>query len=235
MLSLIIPTYEERDNLEPLLTRVQSVRRDLGEPLEVLIVDHHSQDGTGDRARQLMGRLVEGRVIQLTEGRGLARAVIHGIREASGDLIGVMDADLSHPPELLPTLVRAVRAGKTIAVASRYAPGGGVVDWSWRRQILSRAANAMARPLVPVADATSGYFVCQAGFVKSLALSAQGFKILLEILVHGYVRDVCEVPYVFRNRVRGASKLDGRVMWRYLKQLARLYRDQRRLLRARER
>ncbi len=223
MLSLVIPTYRERDNIEPLLTRLGTVAPSLGEPIEVLIVDNASDDGTADRARSLLGQVVPGRVVEPALRCGLAEAVLLGIREASGDLIGVMDADLSHPPELLPRLVEAVRAGRQMAVASRYTPGGGVEGWPRLRRMLSRLGNLAARPLTTVADTTAGYFVIRAELLRRLSLKAQGFKILLEILVQGCLHDVEEVPYVFRDRVRGESKLSGQVLGSYTAQLARLY------------
>jgi dolichol-phosphate mannosyltransferase len=228
MLSLIIPTDCERENIGPLLKRVEAVRPLLGEPLEVLVVDNRSADGTAEAARRCLEYASRGRVIESARGGDLAHAVAEGIRESRGEVLGVMDADLSHPPELLPSLLRAVRGGASVAVASRYVTGGGIARWSAGRRVASRLANLLAHPLVPVADATSGYFVCRADLVRSLALQPQGFKILLEILVAGCVHDVREVPYVFTDRVRGRSKLGGRVAWRYAAQLARLYAHRRR-------
>ncbi|MBI4342073.1 MAG: polyprenol monophosphomannose synthase [Candidatus Omnitrophica bacterium] len=223
MVSLIIPTYRERENLEPLLERLALVRASLGEPLEVLIVDSDSEDGTAACAQSLLARLQLGRLIEHPRGQGLARAVMSGVGQASGDLIGVMDADLSHPPELLPALAAAVRAGSEVAVASRYVSGGGAVNWPRSRRLLSRVGNRLARPLVPVADATSGYFVCRAALVRGLAVHPRGFKILLEILVQGDVRRAREIPYVFTDRRRGSSKLDAHALLAYLVQLGRLY------------
>lgn len=225
MLSLIIPTYRERDNIEPLLQRLRAVAPSVEGGVEVVIVDNHSGDGTAERASALLGGSLPGRVIQCVRDTGLAESVIEGARAASGDLIGVMDADLSHPPEVLPQLVAALRQGSRVAVASRYVPGGGIARWPWSRRVMSRLANRLARPLVPVADATSGYFVCRAELVQSLHLQPRGFKILLEILVRGRVRDVREVPYVFTDRVRGSSKLKGRTIWLFAAQLAALYLD----------
>ena len=224
MLSVIIPTYRERQNLEPLLSRLHAVRTSLSEPLEVLIVDGGSDDGTAAHARTLLSPLALGRVIERDGRADLAQAVLHGVREARGDLIGVMDADLSHPPELLAALVRAVRSGSEVAIASRYVRGGRAVGWPWSRRILSRAGNLLARPLVPVRDATSGYFVADAALLRSLTHQARGFKVLLEFLVQARVQRIQEVPYEFIERAHGTSKLSPRVLWLYLRQLGRLYR-----------
>lgn len=226
MLSLVIPTYNERDALNTLLPSLAGLRPRFPEALEVLIVDDQSTDGTPDIAEQFLRREALGRVIRRAGPRDLAQAVVEGIRHARGDLIGVMDADLSHPPELLPLLVEAVRSGSDVAIASRYVPGGGIRNWPWRRRTLSWIGNVMARPLVRVADATSGYFVCRTPLVKSLGLQPRGFKILLEILVRGGVQRVQELPYVFTDRVYGSSKLAARTMWCYLIQLIQLYRFQ---------
>ena len=223
MLTVIIPTYEEAENIEPLLRRLAAVAPALGDAIEVLIVDNGSSDGTADRARELLGRVVPGRLVPGRHRMDLASAVIEGIRQAQGRVIAVMDADLSHPPELLPELYRAVERGADVAVASRYVRGGGVARWPLRRRALSRTGNWLVRPLAGVRDATSGYFACRTHFVKPLPLSAAGFKILLEILVKGRPRRVQEIPYVFTDRQRGSSKLSGRTLKLFAAHAARLY------------
>lgn len=223
MLSVIVPTYHERDTLGELLQRLASFRAAVPGDLEVIVVDDGSSDGTPECAEDWFRQEPMGRVIRRAGPRDLARAVAEGIRNARGEFIAVMDADLSHPPELLPALVEAVRAGNDIAVASRYVPGGGAANWSWRRRLLSRAGNLAARPLTAVADATSGYFVIRRQAFTPEVLNVQGFKILLEILARGTPRRVCEVPYLFVDRTRGTSKLRLRVLWRYAAQLGRLY------------
>ena len=223
MLSVIIPTYNEWGNIEPLIGRLDAVKRQLEEPLEVLIVDDASPDGTAKLAGQLLSISGLGRVIQRTGQRDVSLAVGEGLRNAQGELVGVMDADLSHPPELLPALVQAVRNGCDLAIASRYVHGGGVEGWSWRRRWLSRLGNLIAHPLVRVHDATSGYFVCHAKAMRELAWQACGFKVLLELLVKGQAHRVQEIPYVFSDRRAECSNLGPRVVWSYGTQLARLY------------
>mgnify|MGYP001618546185 FL=1 len=223
MLSVVIPTDCERENIEPLLMRLSAMAPHLGEPMEVLIVDNRSDDGTSVQARRLLGGVIQGRVIECARKVDLAGAVMRGIVEAKGDVIGVMDADLSHPPELLPELIRAVRAGSQVAVASRYVAGGGIMNWPWKRRALSRIGNLLARPLTRVSDATSGYFLFHGSLMRSLLLQPRGFKILLEVLVRGNVRAVQEVPYVFQDRLHGSSKLGTGVLWCYVVQLSQLY------------
>ncbi len=223
MVTIIIPSYNERANMPPLLERLEAVRPQLAEPLEVLVVDGGSPDGTAREAQRLLGARGGGRVIVLPGCRDLSAAVARGAQEASGDALGVMDADLSHPPELLVQMLPALRSGADVVVASRYVAGGGVADWPWLRRLLSRMANGLARPLVPIADATSGYFLCRSELLRGTAASSRGFKILLELLATTRVRQVREIPYVFTDRARGRSKLGWKVTGWYVLQLMRLY------------
>ncbi|MHC4599908.1 MAG: glycosyltransferase [Planctomycetota bacterium] len=145
-----------------------------------------------------------------------------GFASARADVLCVMDADLSHPPETVVLLVRAVRGGAPLAVGSRYVPGGGVRGWPLRRRLASRAACLMAWPLTRVRDATSGFFCLHRSVVDGLSLAAEGFKIGLEVFVRGKHGGAVEVPFVFVDRRGGESKLGPGVMIHYLLQLARL-------------
>ena len=223
MLSVIVPTYNEAQNIASLLTRLEAVRSQLRESLEVLIVDGGSSDGTAQMARRLLSAAGLGQLIAWTGPADLAQAVREGMRRAQGDIWVVMDADLSHPPELIPALAQAVRDGCDVSVASRYVAGGGTTGWSWHRRGLSWLGNLAARPLTTVRDATSGYFACRADVVRGLSWNPVGFKILLELLVAARVTRVREVPYVFQDRRFGSSKLGARVCGRYLARLMRLY------------
>ncbi len=222
MFTLVIPTYNERLTIEPLLDRVAAVRLGWPEELEVLVMDDGSTDGTIAAAEAALARLRLGRVVQRHGQPDLAQAVLEGIRQARGEMIGVMDADLSHPPELLPSLAKAVQAGQDVVVASRYVSGACIQTFAAWRWALSRLANWLARPLTPVADATSGYFVARAEVVRSIAPAPRGFKILLEILVTQCVHRVQEVPYQFTERAAGQSKLRWSVCASYGAQLLRL-------------
>lgn len=222
MISIVIPTYNERETIQPLLERLAAVRPQLPGGLEVLVVDDRSSDGTGEAAQEALGRLALGRLLSRPGPRDLSQAVVDGIRQARGQIIGVMDADLSHPPELLPALAAAVREGEEMAVASRYVPGASSTGLSAKRLVLSKTANWLARPLTPVRDATSGYFVARASVLQGMGASPRGFKILLETLVTRCVRRVREVPYVFADRAAGRSKLRASVCGWYLLQVFRL-------------
>jgi dolichol-phosphate mannosyltransferase len=218
--SVVIPTRNEAPNLRALLPRLLEAFRGAGLSGEVVVADDGSPDGTADAAEALLG--AGGRVLRRTGTPGLAPAVIEGLAAAGGRILCVMDADLSHPPELVPALVRAVREGADLAVASRYVPGGGVEGWPWRRRWMSRAACWLARPLTPVRDATSGFFCLRRSVIEGVPLTASGFKIGLEVFVKGRHARLVEVPYVFRDRTEGTSKLGSRVMLQYLGHLARL-------------
>jgi dolichol-phosphate mannosyltransferase len=156
---------------------------------------------------------------------GLASAVMAGFGAASGDTLVVMDADLSHPPEVVPRLVDAVRDGTELAVGSRYVPGGGTVDWPLRRRVVSRVACLMGNALVPVRDATSGFFALRRSVIDGVRLDPVGFKIGFEVIARGRYRGVIEVPYTFRDREAGRSKFGTREILIYALQLLKVARD----------
>ena len=156
--SIVIPTLNEADNIDPLLTRLCEL--DLpAEDFEIIVVDDNSSDGTPAKVRAWEKR-TNVRLIERREKPGLTRSILAGTAAARGNIIVVMDADLSHPPERLPALIAPALAGSCdIAIGSRYVPGGGTEGSSLTRRWLSRLANWLARPLCDVNDATSGYFV----------------------------------------------------------------------------
>ena len=229
MLSVIVPTYNERDNIRPLLERVLAVFDKLPGGAELLIVDDDSPDRTADEARGVarsLGAEDRVRVIVRKGERGLAPAVMEGFREAAGDILAVMDADLSHPPELLPELLGPILSGRAeVAVASRRVKGGGVSNWPLRRRLSSWFAGLLARPLVQIRDTTSGYFALRRSVIEGAKLKPRGYKIGLEILVRGRYDRAEEVPFVFTDRAAGRSKLGGGVVLDGLAQLGSLYRE----------
>lgn len=222
MVTVIIPTRNEAENIGALLPAIESALDGAGYPdFEILVMDDDSSDGTPERA--IASRVARARVIN-RRGRppGLAAAVIEGMREARGDVIAVLDADHSHPPAALPVLLHALESGAMVAVASRYVPGGGSIDWPAKRRLISRSACLLARPWTSVRDATSGFFALRREVVDGVGLEARGFKIGLEVLLKGSHRGrVAEVPYVFRERRLGRSKLRLRHVVAFLLQIAR--------------
>ncbi len=218
--SVVIPTFNEAGNIETLLRRLFHALEMAAMRGEAIVVDDRSPDGTADVAEETLGG--RGRVLRRQGPRGLAFAVEDGFAEARSEVICVMDADLSHPPESVPALVKAVEDGADLAVGSRYVAGGGIAGWPRTRRLLSRAACLMARPLTPIRDSTSGFFCLRRPVIEGLDLHTGGFKIGLELFVRGNIKRVREIPFTFTDRQAGRSKLGRSVMLQYLLQLARL-------------
>lgn len=220
--TVILPTLHERACLEALRPRLERVLAPYA--AEVLVVDDNSPDGTAAWVRGLGGSGIW-RLLLRDRPRGLASAVVDGIGAARGRIVVVMDADGSHPPELLPRLLGPIRDGRAeFVLASRFVPGGADAGLGPLRRAISRTAAALARPLTPVSDPMSGFFAVDRSVAARAHLAPVGYKIGLEILVRCRPEPVAEVPYVFAERVAGESKLGGRQVAGYLGHLARLYR-----------
>lgn len=222
-LSVIVPTYNERERLEELVSAVAAVFRDHGIAGEVVVVDDNSPDGTGAIADALAARYPV-QVVHRAGKQGLGSAVIAGFARARGPVLGVMDADLSHPPSVLPGLLAVLRAlDVDVVVGSRYIPGGASQNWPFARLAMSKFACLLARPLTPVRDATSGLFVVKREAIEGVQISAAGFKICLELLIRSRIGSVAEIPYVFADRAAGESKMTLREAFGYFVQLRDLY------------
>jgi dolichol-phosphate mannosyltransferase len=227
-LTVILPTYNERANV-PLI--VAALRRALaGIAFEVVFVDDNSPDGTAAIAHEIAATDPRVRVIRRIGRRGLAGACIEGMLSSSAPFVAVMDADLQHDETLLPKMLAALKAGDTdLAVASRRAEGGVIGEGLSRvRAAGSNLANSLAQRLLKVTltDPMSGFFMLRRPIVDELApkLSAQGFKILLDIVASGEGRlRIVEFPFVFRERREGESKLDTLVTFDYLGLLVSKY------------
>ncbi|MGI9089120.1 MAG: polyprenol monophosphomannose synthase [Chthoniobacterales bacterium] len=204
--SVVVPTLNEVDNVEPLVRQIM-----LAAPatLEIVFVDDDSRDGTQERIQSL-GKEFPVRLIARAEPTlGLAGAVIAGAREAEGEIVVVMDADLSHPPAEIPRLVKPLIDQRAdMVIGSRYVRGGTTPGWPLLRKIMSRVAAGVAYPLTGVHDSMCGFFSIRRPLLLQLAPKATGFKIAFETIVHGG-RDlrVLEVPIAFRDRTRGKSKM----------------------------
>ena len=227
-ISIVVPTYNERENLPALTARVHDSLSEYD--YELIIVDDNSPDGTGLLAEELaQEKPTTIRVIHREGKLGLASAVIDGFEQAEGDILGVIDADLQHPPEQLPDLLQKI-GGADIVIASRYIPGGGVEKWSLIREIVSRGAKLMPQFLFAkirnVNDPLSGFFIFKRCIIEGIRLNPIGYKILLEILVKGRYHSVAEVPYVFRGRERGKSNLNSTEEINYLRHLYRLVKSE---------
>ena len=222
MLSLILPTFNEAENLPVLLPKLEEVLKNI--PHEIIIVDDDSPDGTSRIAKELAEHISDLHVIRRIGRRGLSSAVVEGFLAAKGDVLAVMDADGQHDLTLIPKLYDAVHGGGNVAIGSRYVEGGSVGKWDERRYMLSRIATGMAVRLckVEVRDPMSGFFALdRRTFEATLPrLNPKGFKILLDFLVHVPKGTTAkEIPFTFGTRLHGESKLSRRVQIEFLEYL----------------
>lgn len=219
-LTIVIPTLNEKENVAILVDRLTSVLH--GIRWEAIFVDDDSPDGTADCVRELGRRRGDIRCVQRLGRRGLASACIEGILSSSAPHIAVMDADLQHDEALLPEMLAMIKDRQLdIVVASRYLASGGVGDWSRSRVKLSGLASRLSRLVIKaeLTDPMSGFFLIERGaFAAAMrSLSGQGFKILLDIFASSpRPLAFAELPFQFRCRVNGESKLDMLVGWQYL-------------------
>ncbi len=226
--ALAIPTLNEAGNIEPLLTRVHSALEPLSISYEIIVVDDGSQDGTQEAVRRCASADSRVKLLVRNNQKGLAGAVIHGWQHSDAEWLGVMDADLQHPPEVLPLLLAAVEQGADIAIGSRYTQQTRVEGWNFFRQAVSRFSTWVTVPFqrkIRVKDPMSGFFIVRRECIEGVELQPQGFKILLEILVRGRIRSATEVPFQFGLRHAGESKADVTVALHYFSLLGKLSRD----------
>jgi dolichol-phosphate mannosyltransferase len=228
--SLIVPTYNEAENIVPLL---EALRGPLsGTPHEVWVVDDDSPDGTWSLAEDYARRSGEPvRVLRRRKARGLSAAVVDGFAQARGGTLGVMDADLSHDPALWPRLLEALDRGAEASVGSRRVPGGGADHWPRHRRLMSTLGTLFSRIVLGLAlrDPMSGFFAVRREVYERgrARLRPRGYKILLEILVKCRVppTKIVEVPFLFKDRRQGHSKLGWRVAAGFVSQHVDLFLD----------
>ncbi|MDJ0600136.1 MAG: glycosyltransferase [Crocosphaera sp.] len=226
--SLVLPTYKEAGNIQDIvkiLTHLldQSIQGDY----EIIVVDDNSPDHTWKLALELTSDYPQLRVMRRIEEKGLSTAVIRGWQVARGDILGVIDADLQHPPEVLQQLLGEMDRGADLAVASRHVEGGGVSQWSIIRRFLSRGAQLLGLMILPevigrLSDPMSGYFMVRRSAIAGKPLSPVGYKILIEVTARGKIRWLAEAGYVFRERQAGESKVTWKQYIEYLQHLVRL-------------
>ncbi|HET6403559.1 MAG TPA: polyprenol monophosphomannose synthase [Candidatus Thermoplasmatota archaeon] len=223
LVSIVVPTYNERQNLPRLVAAIAEVMR---WPYEIVVVDDSSPDGTADLARDL-AKTYPVRLLSRPAKSGLGSAYRDGFLQAKGDLIFEMDADLSHDPRFIPALVQAVLDGADIAVGSRYVSGGRVVGWGAYRKLVSGVGNTLARAalFIGIRDVTSGYRCysrAAAGIVQEAKSDGYAFQVEALYLAKKRGMRIAEVPITFENRTVGKSKLGPGEFARFLKTLARL-------------
>lgn len=217
-ISLVTPTYNERENLPLLAEEIFAIvgqQPDID--LELIVVDDNSPDGTGAVAEELKSRYPV-QVVHRAGKLGLGSAVMAGFAQSARPHLGVIDADLSHDPAILPELIHSLRECDLV-MGSRFGATSRVEQWAWHRKLISRIGVGAARLLTGVEDPLSGYFCLRRQVIEDLALTSAGYKILLEILVKGRYRQHRSVPFVFRNRQFSSSKLDMREHLLFAKQI----------------
>ena len=229
--SIIIPTYNESQNIISIL---KSIGSNLPKNLltQAIIVDDNSPDGTGKIVEDYMKNLKKManytiEVIHRKAKDGLGSAILNGIQHAKGDTIVVMDSDFSHPPQIIPKLIESVKKYQfDIAVASRYIKGGNIQGWSLKRKIMSKFATLIAKKGLGIdaKDPMSGFFAFKKNILNGLNIDAIGYKILLEILVKTKNVTITEIPYTFQDREFGSSKLNFKTILDYYKSVWKLYR-----------
>ena len=220
MISIIIPTYNEKENIKKLIFKINKI---LNKNYEIIVVDDNSPDRTGEVVDKLRKNNV--RCIHRKGKLGLSSAVIEGFSKAKGNIIGVMDADLSHNVNIIPNLIKPIVDGKAeLTIGSRYVKGGGVKNWPLTRKIISKGATLLSLLLTRIKDPMSGFFFLKKSIIKDINLNAKGYKILLEIIVKGNYKNVKEVPYTFKDRKLGKSKLNKKEYINYLRNLFNLMR-----------
>jgi dolichol-phosphate mannosyltransferase len=227
--SLVIPTYNEGRNIAAMLERLIAVldASDYADRYEIIVVDDDSPDRTWELAWSVAAMYPQVRVIRRQDERGLATAVIRGWQVAGGEVIGVIDGDLQHPPEVLVKLLDAVTAGADLAIGSRHVEGGGTSDWGFGRRLLSRGAQVLGLAIAPaivgrVSDPMSGYFLVRRQALTGIELNPKGYKISLEVLGRGRIDRIAEVGYVFQERVEGESKVTVQQYVDYIHHLLKL-------------
>ena len=226
LVSIIVPTYREAENLGLLVRRVAEALRGSPFGYEMIIVDDNSEDGTEETCARLAADGHPVRLVVRTGERGLSSAVIRGFREAMGAILVCMDADLSHPPEAIPEMIAQFdKASTDVVIGSRYCKGGSTEeDWGLFRWLNSKVATLLAKPLTRVKDPMAGFFaISREAFERARNLNPIGYKIGLELIVKCNCTAITEVPIRFADRKFGESKLNFREQLRYMKHLKRLY------------
>jgi len=227
VLSLVVPTYNEAENIEPFLQRIRGLLDPvLGRRYEVIVVDDDSPDETWKVAAGLQDNYPQLVVLRREHERGLSSAVVRGWQVAGGGILATINADFQHPPELLPKMLESVRASDLV-IATRLCATGSFGEMPWPRQLLSRGARQAGQFLVPqifnrVSDPLSGYYLLRREAIAGIELRPTGFKTLIEVLARGRVKTIDECAYAMQERRRGTSNVRWRDSVEYLKQLNRL-------------
>ncbi len=227
-LSLIIPTFNESQNIQEIVRILcRLLDRIIPDNYELIVVDDDSPDFTWVLACKLIPDYPQLHVMRRETERGLSTAVIRGWQAAKGEILGVIDGDLQHPPEIIGQLWSEMEKGAELSVASRNIQGGGVSEWSIIRRFLSRGAQVLGSIVLPevigrLSDPMSGYFMVRRSAIFDKVLSPIGYKILIEVVARGKIKSIAESGYIFRERLAGTSKVTWTQYVEYLQHLVRL-------------
>ncbi len=223
MISIVVPTFNEKGNIATLLSRIDDTLK--GIPYEVIFVDD-SNDDTPQVIEEAAKENTHVRLFHRENEKGLATAVVKGFSLAKGDFVACMDADLQHPPEVLLDMYAAMLAHADMAIPSRLIPGGSDGGLDLIRKIISGSARYMAKIILPclrkISDPTSGLFMVRRELLEEAQLNPIGWKIMVEVLAQCKVKNVLETPYTFHDRESGESKISLKVSLQFIEQLINL-------------
>lgn len=219
-LTVIIPTFNEMENIEKLIWTIISVFQQNSLHGEILVVDDMSTDGTIQIVQKFQKKQPDVHLIIREEDHGLSQSVVEGFKKAQSDIIQVVDADFSHPVDLIPVFYHKIHdEGYDICIGSRYTRGGEIQNWPLKRKLISRGATIIGRFLFPeITDPVSGFFAIKKEVVQNCTLKPRGYKILMEVLGKGQWESVAEIPFTFKDRELGESKLVASTITDYLGQ-----------------
>lgn len=220
-LTVIIPTYREEANIRKIITEVDAVLKNRAINGEILVVDDNSPDNTIAIVNELKKEKQNLNLLVRTSDHGLSQSVADGFLHADSEIFVVIDADLSHPPALIPKMYDEIRAGCDVVIGSRYMEGGGIRKWPLKRRIISLGATFLGRLLLPdITDPVSGFFAMRKSVIAGARLKPRGYKILLEVLGKGTWERDREIPFEFSDRETGTSKLKIKTIIEYAGQVA---------------
>jgi len=225
-ISIIIPTLNEKENINELVKRIRESLNDI--KYEIIFIDDGSKDGTIEEIEKLKEKYKNIKVIEREYRKGLSSAFLDGVKHSNGKYIILMDADLQHPPELLRKMYEKALEGYDLVIASRYIKGGKIENWNIIREFISKTAIFITYIFLPetlkVKDPLSGYFLIKKDLLNNFKISDPfSYKVLLDILVKVNYNKLIEIPYTFKERKHGKSKLGKRIIFSYLKQVFLLF------------
>lgn len=223
MISIVIPTYNEKENIELLIDRIEKAMNRYTKDFEIVIVDDNSPDGTWKLVERLNKEKKFVKLLKRSGKLGLTSAVLDGVKNANGDKIIVMDADLSHPPEKLPEIAKELE-NNDLVIGSRNIKSGGSKDWPIHRKIISVGATSLAKIVLGIksSDPMSGFFGVKKSIIENTKFKTKGYKILLNILAYNKNIKIKEIPYMFEDRHAGKTKLGNQEILTYVQDLISL-------------